>query len=190
MALDTNTEDSRSVSQVLKDRTVFSHNETQVCAKWIPRVNGTTAWNIKDGQEVDYEVTELDVRVQGVSSTSNMKLVYTCQFLGCCIECPCHLCTARDDLCKSRHRRELCNKCNPQCTTHQIKVPYLFDPTTDLYTIVTEQIGKYRFAYGYAGIPSSCVQCSQDVLIHQMYLLVEHTSCKFETRALDRLREG
>ena len=62
---------------------------------------------------VDYEVTELDVKVEGVASTPSMKLMYTCQFSRCCIECPCRLCTAPDDCCK-RHVLKLCEKCNPQ----------------------------------------------------------------------------
>ena len=119
---------------------MFSHNETQVCAKYSPSAKVTTAWNVRDDHEtvVDYKVTELDVKVEGVASTSSMNLVYTCQLQSCCIECPCRLCTAQDDCCKLRHRSLLCNKCNPQCNLHGIKVPHVFDRTTDLYTIVTE----------------------------------------------------
>ena len=195
LALDTNTEARKSVGQVVREKTVFSHNETQVCAKYSPSAKVTTAWNVRDDHEtvVDYKVTELDVKVEGVASTSNMNLVYTCQLQSCCIECPCRLCTAQDDCCKLRHRSLLCNKCNPQCNLHSIKVPHLYDPTTDLYTIVTEHFGKFRFCYGYAGIPSSCVHCSQDVLFHQVYHLVEHTLCrfcKFETRALEFMKKS
>ena len=82
---------------------MFTQKETQVRAKWTPCAKVTTAWNVKDDHHetvVDYEVTELDVKVEGVASTSTMNLVYTCQIQRCCIECPCRLCTAQDDCCK------------------------------------------------------------------------------------------
>ena len=92
-----------------------------------------------------------------------------------------------------RHSSLLCSKCNPQCSAHQIRVLYLFDPTADLYTIVTEDMHEYRYAYGYAGIPRSCSDCAQDVLQHQIYHLVYHTFCRFcryEMRALKLLLDN
>ena len=46
LALDTNSESRKSVGQVVRERTVFSHNETQVCAKYSPSAEVTTAWNV------------------------------------------------------------------------------------------------------------------------------------------------
>ena len=194
LPLDSNLQASKSLDQVVKEKTVFSHHEAQICAKYSPSAKVSLAWHARDDHDetVDYEVTELDVKVvEGVASTSCMKLVYTCQFNRCFIECPCRLCSAPDDCCKTRHSSELCENCNPQCEEHKIKVPHLFDPTTDQYTIVTEQFDKFRFCYGYAGIPKDCARCSQDVLFHQVYHLVEHTLCRFcrfETRSLDFMK--
>ena len=79
----------------------------------------------------------------------------------------------------------------PQCNQHKLKVPYLFDPATDLFTIVTERITEYRFAYGYAGVPADCKQCSVDVLEHQVLHLVQHQLCRFcrfESRPLEQFK--
>ena len=176
--LDTNTETKISVTEVMQAKTVFSHRDTQPCARWVPEVLGTSAWTGKQGQE--YNVTDLVFSIQGAASNVDMSLVYTCHLAGCVIHCSCHICTDKgNDCCKNRHKSELCRKCNSQCTTHQINVPYMFNPATDLYTLVTEKMDKYRFGYGYAGIPSNCSSCSQDVLEHQMLHLVYHTLCRF-----------
>ena len=176
IVLDTNTEAKKSVAEVLKAKTVFSHTDTQICAQWVPEVIGKNAWN---GQG-SYRVTDLQFRVQGAASTVNMGLVYTCQKSGCVIHCPCHICTdTMHDCCKERHRSELCSKCNQQCTIHKITVPHMFNPATDQFTFVTEKMDQYRFAYGYAGIPSNCANCSNDVLDHQIFHLVPHNLCRF-----------
>jgi hypothetical protein len=137
LRLDTNTETKETVADVAKAQTVFSHCDTQACGRWVPTVLGTAAWTGKqDGG--NYMVTELDMNIQGVASTMDMSLVYTCQLSRCTVECSCNVCrVVRNGCCKTRHLSELCKKCNSQCVTHQIKVPYLFDPSTDLYTMVT-----------------------------------------------------
>ena len=186
--LDMNTEIKESVTEVLTAKTVFSHSYDQACGRWAPVALGTAAWTGKQGQ-VNYNVTGHSLNIEGAASTMDMSLLYTCQLSGCIVECPCHVCTvARKGCCKLRHNPQLCRKCDSQCTTHQIKVPYLFNAATDLYTIVTEKLDKYRFAYGYAGIPSACKHCSNDVLEHQILHLVPHKLCRycrFEMRPLE-----
>merc|ERR1719318_689340 len=122
----------------------------------------------------------------------DMSMVYTCQLLKCVIECPCQVCKlSRNVCCKSRHSLDCCDSCNPQCRTHSLWVPYMFEPATDQYTMVTDRMKEYRFAYGYAGIPSSCKQCSVDVLEHQVLHLVSHQLCRFcrfESRPLEQFR--
>ena len=79
----------------------------------------------------------------------------------------------------------------PQCGLHKVKVPYLFDPATDLFTMITDRMTEYRFAYGYAGVPSDCKQCSVDVLEHQVLHLFQHQLCRFcrfETRPLEQFK--
>ena len=116
-------------------------------------------------------------------------MLYTCTAFGCVIECPCNICTSSNIHSKLQLAGAL------QCGAHQIKVSHMFDVTSDLYTLVTDDSNteKYRYAYGYAGIPSSCEVCSQDVLEHQIYHLVYHTTCrycKFEFRPLEILLEN
>jgi hypothetical protein len=191
IALDTNTEEKKSVAEVMKARTVFSHSDTQPCARWVPEVRGKNAWTCEEGK-FSYKVTNCQFRIQGPASTVNMGLVFTCQLSGCIIHCPCQICTdTRTDCCKAFRCYELCSKCNTQCTTHQITVPYMFSAATDLFTLVTEKMDQYRFAHGYAGIPSNCADCSNDVLEHQMFHLVYHKLCRFcryEMRAVEQRR--
>ena len=88
---------------------------------------------------------------------------------------------------------QACSWWVPTPCDHQIKVPYLFDPSTDLHTMVTEKMTEYRFAYGYAGIPSDCKHCSADVLEHQVLHLVHHQLCRFcrfESRPLEQFKGG
>ena len=97
-------------------------------------------------------VAEPDQDIQGVASTWDMSMVFTCQFLKCVIECPCQVCRAsRNICCKSRHSQELCKRCMPQCNQHKLKVPYLFDPATDLFTIVSPR----------TTLPMATLECPQ-----------------------------
>ena len=156
-----------SVGKVLHDKTVFRHDDSQECGKWIPKIVGLAAWAAADSGG-SYIVTDQVTSLEGPASTLDMSVVYPCQVSGCSVGCPFRICTVvGKDCCKSKHRFELCKKCDSQCSLHQIMVPYLFDATKDLFTIVTESIHKYRFGYKYAGIPASCVQCSADLLEHQ-----------------------
>ena len=116
-------------------------------------------------------------------------MLYTCTALRCVIECPCNICNSNIDC------RLQSDVCSTQCGVHHIKVSHMFDATTDLYTLVTDDkyMSEYQYTYGYAGIPSSCAVCSQDVLQHQIYHLVYHTTCrycKFEFRPLELLLDN
>ena len=116
-------------------------------------------------------------------------MVYTCSNQSCVIKCPCHVCRApRGDCCQSRQSRLNCKACSPQCSLHQITVPFMFNPSQNLYTIITENMSKYRYAHGYAGIPKSCEHCVSDLLEHQVLHLVIHEFCRycrFESRPLE-----
>ena len=189
--LDTRTEDKKTPAQVLTAKTVFTHCETQACGQWAPQVLGTAAWTGTSDEE-SYVVTQPDQNIQGVASKMDMSMVFTCQFLKCVIECPCRVCqVSRNVCCKSRHVPQLCFKCNPQCIIHQVNVPYQFDPSSDLYTMITDRMTEYRFAYGYAGVRRDCKQCSVDVLEHQVLHLVNHELCRlcrFERRPLEQFK--
>ena len=125
-----------------------------------------------------------------------MSIIYPCQVSHCQIHCPCSFCS---DLRKFRRQpcgqlgwrsqAALCHQaCNRvQCKEHKILLGRLFNIKTDQFTIVTSRLTELRFALPYAGIPFSCIPCTQDLKEHQIYHLVSHTLCKFcrwETRSL------
>ena len=147
LPLDTRTEEKKTVDDVLKNKTVFAHSETQACSLWSPDVLGTAAWT-DTRDKGTYVVTQPDKEIKGVASTMDMSMVYTCQLLKCVIECPCQVCKlSRNVCCKSRHSLDCCDSCNPQCRTHSLWVPYMFEPATDQYTMVTDRMTEYRFAW-------------------------------------------
>ena len=191
LPIDTITEAKKSVHEVIVDKTIFSHSDSQKCGRWAPVVLGSACWTNPQSQG-NYEVKEdTDIFIQGVSSTMDMSVVYSCHLPGCTIECPCHICKVQSVCCKSRHESELCKLCDSQCPSHQITVPYMFDASANLFTIITEKMGEYRHAVGYAGIPSSCKHCSADVLEHQVLHLAHHQLCRYcryESRPLDQFK--
>ena len=123
---------SENFTREFGDKTLFSHSDSQLCAAWVPLVKGMNAWSGNQGQ-VTYKVTDLNMSIQGAASTRKKRMLYTCTRLGCTIECPCNICT------------ESCSKCNTQCDRHEIKVTYKFDVTTDLYTIITEELNMDKY---------------------------------------------
>ena len=168
-------QERKSVSEVLTLTTVFSHEDFQDCYEWFPASGGVSSW----GPESIYEIRDLKYSIQGAASLANMGLVYTCKLQRCVIHCPCNVCRDPRNNCKLQCGAEVCPECNSQCTKHIVKLPRLFDAQTDHFTLVTEQIDKYKYAQPYAGIPVNCVQCSQDVLEHQIFHLVYHLRCRF-----------
>jgi hypothetical protein len=163
---------------------IFTHGDSQECGEWCPvsgRGWGEVGGGGADGEaEEVYLVHKLQFSVQGAASTrDNMGIVYTCQLLHCVIHCPCGICTDNRHNCKRLCKTEVCTECNSQCTQHELKVPRLFDPKTDNYTMVTDKMDRYRFAHPYAGIPVTCKSCCKGVLEHQIYHLVFHLRCRF-----------
>ena len=188
LPIDTTTEAKKSAHEVIVDKTIFSHSDSQQCGRWVPVVLGSACW-ISPQSQGNYEVKDTSMIIHGVSSTMDMSVVYSCHLAGCTIECPCHICQVPSVCCKSRHKSELCKLCDSQCPSHQITVPYMFDASINLFTIITEKMGEYRHAVGYAGIPSSCKHCSADVLEHQVLHLSHHQLCRYcryESRPLDQ----
>ena len=179
LPIDMNTHPKRHSGIVLGKKTIFTHDQTQKCATWVPEVSGIAAWTDKNHV---YDVCEVGDKIQGAASTRTMGLVYTCHMCtwsGCVIHCPCSICRETKNHCRNRHIQEPCKECSSQCLIHKIKLPRLFNPDTDHFTIVTEKINKYRYATGYAGIPRCCDHCSKDVREHQTLHMVYHTMCRF-----------
>ena len=179
LSLDTNTAPKRHSGIVLGKKAHFTHDLTQKCALWYPEVTGVSACT-NDGPT--YSVSDVVSRIQGAASKESMGLVYTChmwRWSGCVIHCPCSICMETGAHCRDRHWPEPCKDCNSQCMKHQIKLPRLFDLEMDHFTIVTEDVSRYRYAHGYAGIPKSCESCSKDLLEHQVLHLVWHDLCRF-----------
>ena len=172
LPIDCSTEDKLSADEVISARTLFSHSDSQKCSEWTFDSRVDSAWG-------NFKVQDLRFSIQGAASMTHMGLVYTCSYLKCVIDCPCHVCQDRSKNCKLQCRNEVCNQCNSQCIQHEIKLPRLFNVDTDHFTMVTKKIDKYQFAYAYAGIPLSCDKCSQDVWEHQVFHLVFHKRCRF-----------
>ena len=154
---------------------------------WVPCVKGNIAWFYNHGL-VTYKVVDIVVEIQGVAMMRTKRnMLYTCTALRCVIECTCNICKSNIDC------RLQSDVCSTQCGVHHIKVSHMFDATTDVYILVTDDKYMSEYPYGYAGIPSSCAVCSQDVLQHQIYHLVYHTTCrycKFEFRPLELLLDN
>ena len=190
--LDANTDPKKLPHLVLRYKTVFTHSHTQKCVEWVPVVDGIPAWT-KD--EETFSVGEKMFRIHGAASGMDMGLLYTCHMSGwslsgCVIHCQCCVCSQTKSHCQDRHRKEPCNLCNSQCTTHQILLQRLFNSETDHFSIITGNVNKYRFAYRYAGIPKSCESCTKDVLEHQVLHLVFHVRCRFCRYEMRPLVEG
>ena len=165
----------KTFSEVLRDKTMFSHSDSQNCYEWFPNIAGMSAW----GQQSKYEVREMRFDLEGAASMRDMGLVYTCDKYKCTVHCPCTVCRDQSRKCKLWCRAEVCTECNSQCTEHSIKLARLFNADTDHFTMVTQKMDRFMFAHPYAGIPLGCAQCSQDVLEHQVYHLVFHLRCRF-----------
>ena len=71
LPLDTATEAKKSAHEVIVDKTVFSHSDSQKCGRWVPVVLGTACWTSPQSQG-NYEVKETDKIIHGVSSTMDM----------------------------------------------------------------------------------------------------------------------
>ena len=176
----------KTESEVIKYRTEFMHREQQECGVWIPSDDINENREDNSFAKKMFIVHELEHQIHGPASTiDNMDIVYTCQYLKCVVHCPCSICCDRLPTCKRLCGTEVCEDCNQQCKQHEVRPPRAFDPATDCFTLVTDKLDKYRFAHPYAGIPSSCLSCSKDVLEHQLFHMVFHLRCrlcKYEAR--------
>ena len=181
--------DSKSLHEVVIQKTVFSHvEEDQKCLEWIPKDSGIPCWA---SHSETYNVGEVKFNIQGAASTMGMEIVYTCNLFNCVIFCGCRICSDRVFCSKLVHTKgETCRRCSRQCTLHAIKMPRLFKVESEMFTMVTDKVDEYLFAIPYAGIPNSCNECKQDVLEHQVFHLVPHLQCKFckqETRPFSKM---
>jgi len=111
-------------------------------------------------------------------SIDEMRLTYSCNFQKCRIGCPCYICNNIGINCNENCNNR-CKKCPLQCTEHKLGLPRTFNAEVDHFTIVTSQENGYHFATPYAGIPTTCQACSEDLLQHQVLHLVFHMNCKF-----------
>ena len=176
--------------EMLVAKTIFSHSESQECGEWTPIQSGLDGWrnisNCTSGSKEFSEtykfseISESDYRIQGPSSSiKNMNLLYTCQIQKCIIQCSCSICIENNEQCKENCKSKICKDCTQQCNQHNLKLPWLFNPNTDHFTMVTQDINYFQYATPYAGIPLSCNSCSKDILEHQILHLVVHLKCKF-----------
>ena len=157
---------------------MFSHEDTQECFEWTSTVTGIDAWK-KSNFSQNYNLSKPSSSVQGPVSTKSMSIIYSCNKEKCLVNCPCSICCDEKNSCKLLCRDEICDECNIQCPTHQIKLPRVFNPETDHYTLMTNKMDRYKYAIPHAGIPVSCSQCTNDLREHQIFHLVFHTRCRY-----------
>lgn len=169
----------REPKEVMEQRTVFHHDDLQPCVSWYPLVSGIDAWKQKNNIIPTYRVEELRHGIQGPASLRDMSIVYSCNHLGCQLHCPCSICNDKTDNCRMECKTESCQNCRSQCNEHIIKLPRLFDVEVDNYTLITQRLGELQIGIPHAGIPLSCVTCTNDLLEHQSLHLVFHTRCRF-----------
>ena len=62
LPIDCKTEEYKTIGEVITEKTVFEHEDNQVCAEWLPLVTGTLAWG---DLEESYEVRDPKICVQG-----------------------------------------------------------------------------------------------------------------------------
>ena len=76
---------TRSESDVLNAKTLFSHDASQTCYEWRPAVSGVTAWGT-DGV-VGYSVKDLKggLSLVGPPSSMNMGVMYSCTLSNCIV---------------------------------------------------------------------------------------------------------
>ena len=170
-------------SVALNAKTQFTHEEAQPCCNWTPIETGLQGWGVVENtfKDIDsYHVAEgADIFVAGPScSIDEMRVIYTCQLNKCKIGCPCSICSNIGINCQEECQNR-CKNCSPQCRDHEIKLPATFNLESDHFIVVTSGENYYHFATPYAGIPSSCQACSEDVLEHQVLHLIVHLNCKF-----------
>ena len=176
-----------TAKNILNSKTIFTHQEKQMCGEWIPNKSGISAWqgidrceNRLGQQQETYVVNDSTSKIVGAATSKDtLKILYTCQLEKCIIHCPCSICSDGRPDCELKCRTKPCNTCNRQCTEHELKLFRLFNVKTDHFTMVTDNIDKYRFATPHPGIPVNCESCSKDVLEHQVLHLVLHMRCKF-----------
>ena len=106
---------SKSITEVLNAKTVFSHDVSQACYEWHPSSSGQSSWG-KDGE--DYEVRTLlnsgSYLCGPASAMNNMGIIYTCMSSMCLVYCPCSICTDKRKTCKRLCKAEVCKDCNSQ----------------------------------------------------------------------------
>ena len=188
-----------SDSEIQAAKTIFVHSTSQECGKWNPLKCGLQGWGNIAGSASEilseskpYKVSRQDdTHLEGpASSRKNMSLLFICQLHQCVIECPCSICmNVTEKKSCSYQCRTKCIECRYQCLEHELKLPWTFNEQTDQFTMVTSEADYFHFATPYAGIPTDCQSCSNDVAEHQILHLVVHINCKFccqEFRPFDK----
>ena len=115
---------SKSTSEVLRERTMFSHSDSQKCYEWVPIEVGMAAFSAKIS----------DMKIVGPASLMTMGQVY-CSWVFGTLPMSCR---DQSKLCCLQCKTEVCTDCSIQCTQHYVKLPRLFNVDTDHFTIITK----------------------------------------------------
>ena len=166
---------SQDWSEVMKFHSSFQHDPKQKCARWTPGSKAgapVTLCNI-------YDVCDIEDDFKGpCSEKDTMAVFYTCIFNKCLVGCACYLCTNFHFECRQNCRGHPCQDCYPQCKLHRIELDRRFDINMHKFTVSSDD-EKIKYFVKHAGIPKDCLNCSKDLLDHQMFHALPHQLCKF-----------
>ena len=163
-----------------------------------------------DRMDPKFNVSPVTSELLGpATELSSKRILYPCNFGKCQIQCPCLLCTTKEENCSKYCNGHPCSTCDQQCTEHfcdlertfseldSFTIPFYEESLTEEY--VDDDLFNYLFNYSgdnnperlfmkYAGIPRNCSQCHIDLLDHEVHHHVLHFQCKFCREALRLLR--
>ena len=183
----------------------FTHSSSQSCGTWTVNVEETL-----DRMDPKFNVSPVTSELLGpATELSSKRILYPCNFGKCQIQCPCLLCTSKEENCSKYCNEHPCSTCDQQCTEHfcdlertfseidSFTIPFYGESLTEEY--VDDDLFNYLFNCSgdnnperlfvkYAGIPRNCSQCHIDLLDHEVHHHVLHFQCKFCTEALRLLR--
>ena len=185
----------------------FTHSASQACGTWTFDDTEMPA-KIRPLFKVDSEKTKLS----GPASTLCHTIIYPCEYGGCCVQCPCNICTSGNEPCGQYCAKSPCEECDQQCPEHKCELDRTYS-RKDSFTIpfysqhldkeqsaetIRDLQGQFRYSkydpedtfIKYVGIPRSCTRCQDDLLDHEVHHSVLHYRCKFCRKFLKLLRNN
>lgn len=156
-----------------QDFVSYRHEPESCCS--IFDINRKKYSGLENKDKIDaYFISGKPIKVNFGPSSSivDQSVTYTCIKNMCVFPCLCQICVLDKN----------------QCNKHSILHPGYFEAKNDWYTVrngdsfninVNDWKKCSSNIYKYAGIPRSCLECTDNVFHHQAFHFVYHNSCKF-----------